>query len=52
MIIVFSIFNRLYFVFIAYFNQKSAIYCFSLASKVRDEPLKSDFTIDLKHEVR
>lgn len=25
---------------------------FSLASKVRDEPLKSDFTIDLKHEVR
>uniref|UniRef100_A0A674MK84 Beta 3-glucosyltransferase a n=1 Tax=Takifugu rubripes TaxID=31033 RepID=A0A674MK84_TAKRU len=23
-----------------------------LASKVRDEPLKSDFTIDLKHEVR
>lgn len=27
-------------------------FSFSLASKVRDEPLKSDFTIDLKHEVR
>lgn len=27
-------------------------FSFSLASKVRDEPFKSDFTIDLKHEVR
>lgn len=24
---------------------------FRLASKVKEEPLKSDFTIDLKHEV-
>lgn len=31
---------------------KRCHFFFSLASKVRDEPLKSDFTIDLKHEVR
>lgn len=31
--------------------QRDIILCFRLASKVKEEPLKSDFTIDLKHEV-